>query len=292
MLNRKLVRWWLTYTRSTRCDHHLVILPRRLLRGVGSSVHVLVAVVRHLIVAALCVVGSGECLSEVRHAVGDLPLAVDEGQVLREVVHQHATRHALILALQWVRVSLTADGWALVDDLLDGRRGRSEGGGRRGAGGGRGRATASSDEEEALVWERRQLQQWLAGGARVELLGLLRSTIQQLPPLHIHPVDGANVAILRCPLHHGLHRVALLQLLLSNGILSFDLHIQDGCRTPQRRAQTARTGEKARVRECVTTTQGAQWTLCDDPLPIVQVRPVRVARCAALTRQCVRRGRR
>ncbi len=136
LLYRGCVKWWLTNSRSTRCDDHLVILPRRLLRRVASSVHILVVVtvvavfavlvlvVHHLVQAALCVVGIGEGLGEVRHAVGDLSLAVDEGQILREIVHQHSTRHALILALQRVRVSLTEHGCVMINDPLDGPRRR------------------------------------------------------------------------------------------------------------------------------------------------------------------------
>ena len=57
---------------------------------------------------------------QVAHA--DLPLAVDERQILREVVHPHSIRHALILALERVRVSLTAGGRVMVNDPLDGPR--------------------------------------------------------------------------------------------------------------------------------------------------------------------------
>ena len=64
-----------------------------------------------------------------------------------------------------------------------------------------------------------------------ELLGLLRSTVQQLPPRHVLQLNGLDVAFLHSPLDDGLDSVALLQLHLSDGGLSFDLHIQDVCST-------------------------------------------------------------
>ena len=90
----------------------------------------------------------------------------------------------------------------------------------------------------------------LLRSARVESLDRVRSgRVQQLPPLHIHPDRWGRMSpSFRCPLYHGLHRVALLQLLLSDRILSFHLHIQEGCHAMSIQPQRSADSERGRMR--------------------------------------------
>ena len=79
----------LTYTRTTRCDHHLVVRGWRT-RDTGC-------------------IGVIEVVGEVRHALVDLLLAANEGQMSAEVILTHLGGHGELQLLRRWRVGKSAD---------------------------------------------------------------------------------------------------------------------------------------------------------------------------------------